>query len=145
MKEVWTWIRHNQGVTAALVTLAVLIVWTFGCEPKVDSLIEPDKKVNAAELSIEIESETTRLMAELEELAKRGELKMEELAKMEVIRKELVNFASISAASGGFNPSGLVTMAFSILGFGAVVDNRLKDKVIKNRPLEKKASLANEV
>lgn len=145
MKEVWTWVRHNQGVAAALVILAVLIVWTFGCEPKVDSLIEPDKKVNAAELSLEIESETSRLMAELEELAKRGELKMEELARMEVIRQELVNFASISAASGGFNPSGLVTMGFSILGFGAVVDNRLKDKVIKNRPLPKEDPLPDGV
>lgn len=139
MSKVWEWIRHNQGLFVALIIIVIIIVWTFGCQSKVTSLVEPGKMVNAQELSLEIETETTRLMAELELLAKRGELKMEELAKKDALQKELMDFAAISAASGGFNPSGLVALGFSVLGIGAFADNRIKDKVIKNRPLTKEA------
>ncbi len=136
MKEIAKWIRHNQGIFVALIISAGVIVWTLGCETKVESLVEPDKKVNRAELLIEVESETTRLLAELDQLARLGVLRIEELDRKKAIASELMKFAAISTAGGGFNPSGLVTLAFSILGFGAVVDNRLKDKLIKNRPLQ---------
>ena len=139
MKEIAKWIRHNQGVFVALIICAGVLFWTLGCESKVTSLIEPGKKVNRAELLVEIESETSRLLAELEQLSRLGVLKTEELDKRDALVKELMDYAAINAASGGFNPSGLVTLAFSILGFGAVVDNRIKDKVIKNRPLPAKA------
>lgn len=135
MKNIWKWISKNQGVCVAVIICLVLMIWTFSCESQVSSLIDPSKMINAAELELEIETESVRLLAELETLAKRGKLKQDEIAKKEALKKELMDFAAISATSGGFNPSGLVTLAFSILGFGAVVDNRIKDKVIKNRPL----------
>jgi len=138
MKVIVKWISKNQGISVALIICTGLMIWTFGCESKVSSLIDPSKMITAAELEVEIESESVRLLAELELLAKRGQLKRDELAKMDALKKSLMDYAAINAASGGFNPSGLVTLAFSIMGFGAVVDNRIKDKVIKNRPLPKK-------
>lgn len=139
MQKMWKWIRHNQGVFVALIISTGVMVWTLGCDSKVTSLLNTKKQVNRAELLIEIETETSRLLAELDQLASFGMLRQEELDKKDALVKELMNFAAINAASGGFNPSGLVTMAFSILGVGAVVDNRLKDKVIKNRPNPAKA------
>lgn len=135
MKALATWIRHNQGIFVALIIGCGLLVWTYGCESKVSSLKYPDIKVNAAELELEIESEVARLTLEIENFVAKGELKIEELAKMDRIRDELINFVAITADAKTVNPAGLVALLFSVLGVGAVVDNRMKDKVIKNRPL----------
>ena len=136
MKELAKWIRHNQGVVVAFVIACVLMVWTYGCESKVSSLIEDGKMVNAAELNVEIESETVRLQAELELLLKYSQLKVDELARAEAIKNMLMDFVAITADAQTVNPAGVVALLFTILGVGAVVDNRIKDKVIKNRPLK---------
>lgn len=135
MKPVWKWIRHNQGVVVSFLIISGLMVWTYGCESKVSSLIEDGKMVNAAELNVEIESEVARLEDELELLLKYAQLKVDELARAEAIRNMLLDFAAITADASTVNPAGVVALAFSVLGVGAVIDNRLKDKVIKNRPL----------
>jgi len=137
MQKLWTKIRHNQGLTIALILVTGLLVWTIGCESKVESLVTPTKQVSRAELLIEIESETSRLLGELDQLARLGQLRQDELDKKDALRKELMEFVAISAASGGVNPAGVAAMAFSIMGIGAFADNRIKDKVIKNRPLPK--------
>jgi len=135
MNKIWTWIRHNQGVTIALILITGLMVWTIGCESDVTSLIDSTKKVNRAELLLEIESESSRLLGELEQLSRLGSLRIDELDKKDALRKEIMDFVAISAATGGVNPAGVAAMAFSIMGVGAFADNRIKDKVIKNRPL----------
>lgn len=123
-------------MSIALILVTALLVWTIGCESEVASLVDPTKKVNRAELIIEVESETKRLLGELEQLARLGQLRQDELDKKDALRKELMDFVAISAATGGVNPAGVAAMAFSIMGVGAFADNRIKDKVIKNRPLK---------
>lgn len=141
MKAIRKWISHNQGLFVALVTCAGLLAWTFGCEPKVTSLTDPVKKVTAAELDLELEAETARLEAELDRLIKSAGLKRTELTRQEEIRRKLFEFAAITATSGTFNPAGVITLIGTLLGIGAVVDNRIKDKVIKNRPVNKAATV----
>ncbi|MFZ2149256.1 MAG: hypothetical protein WAV28_18755 [Sedimentisphaerales bacterium] len=135
MKAIAEWIRHNQGTFAALIIVCVLLIWTYGCHSKVTSLIDEKKMVTAEELNIELEAESARLQNELEMLTKHAELKKKELAKQDAIKQKLFEFAAISAEGGEVNVPGLLATTFSVLGFGAVVDNRIKDKVIKNRPL----------
>lgn len=135
MKVIWKWIRHNQGAFVALIIVCGLMVWNFGCESKVQSLKNPDIMVNAEELALEIESVVAVLNLEAETILAQGELRMEELEKMDEFKRTLINFAAITADAQTVNPAGLLALVFSILGFGAVVDNRIKDKVIKNRPL----------
>lgn len=142
MKQLTTWISHNQGLFVALIICAGLLAWTFGCESMVTSLVDPVKKVTAAELDLEIESESVRLQAELDQLVKKAQLKRTELARQDEIKKKLFEFAAISATSGGVNPAGIITLVGSLLGVGAVVDNRIKDKVIKNRPLANQTAAA---
>jgi len=132
------WIRHNQGAFAAIMICAALLAWTFGCPSKVTSLISPSKKVTAGELNLELEAETTRLQAELDQLIKSAELKQVDLARQDAIKQKLFDFAAITAKTGGVNIPGLLATTFSVLGFGAVIDNRIKDKVIKNRPVPAK-------
>lgn len=144
MQNLWKWISKNQGVTIALVLVAGLMYWTIGCESKVSSLVDPTKQVNRAELLIEVEGETARLLGELDQLARLGQLRSDELDKKDALRKQLMEFVAISAATGGVNPAGVAAMAFSIMGVGAFADNRIKDKVIKNRPLAKVAGRPDE-
>ena len=135
MSLIAKWIRHNQGLFVALLICGGLLAWTFGCPSKVTSLVDNTKKVTAEELNLELQAETARLEAELDLLIKRAKLKAADLARQDAIKAKLFEFAAITAEAGGFNPAGLLALTGSILGFGAIVDNRIKDKVIKNRPL----------
>ena len=136
MSVIAKWIRHNQGIFVALLLCGVLIVWTFGCQSKVTSIIHEDKKVTAEELNLELDQEVARLEAELELIIRKAELKEADLKRQDALKQELFDFAAVTAQGGGFNPSGLLVLTGSVLGFGAIVDNRIKDKVIKNRPLK---------
>lgn len=135
LSKIVKWIRHNQGLFIALLISAGLLIWTFGCRSMVGSLIEPDKRVTRDELALELDSECARLEAELDLLIKRAAVKVAELDRQDEIKRKLFEFAAITAQAGTVNPAGVLALAGSILGFGAIVDNRIKDKVIKNRPL----------
>lgn len=136
MKKITEWVRHNQGMTCSIVVLAVIAVWLFSCESRVLSLVDPGKKVNRQELNLEVAVERQRVEAQLDHLIKRAELKHIQLDRIDEVKQKLVNFAAITVDAGTVNPAGVVGLLFSIVGIGAVVDNRLKDKVIKNRPLQ---------
>lgn len=135
MSTIAKWIRHNQGMFVALIIVSVLLTWTFGCESSVTSLLSPDKRVTRDELVLEIEAETRSLEGQLDALQKRAALKMQQLDRADEIKKKLFEFASITAQTGTVNPAGVLTLVGSLVGAGALVDNRIKDKVIKNRPL----------
>lgn len=135
MDKILTWIRHNQGLFVALVISQILLVWTFGCESKVTSLVEADKKVTRAELALELDKESARLEMELDMLSRQAQLKVAELDRQDEIKRKLLAFAALSVETGAVNPLGLLGLLGYILGVGLVVDNRIKDKVIKNRPL----------
>jgi len=130
-----TWIRHNQGLFAALLLAAGVLVWTYGCESKVGSLVQPDKLVTREELLIEIDQESKRLENELALLQQKAELKLQQLDRQDELKRKLYDLAALTAETGQVNPAGVVTLIGSILGAGLLVDNRIKDKVIKNRPL----------
>ena len=136
MEQIAQWVRHNQGMFVALLICTGLLVWTFGCESKVSSLIEPSKMVTAEELNIELDAESARLQGELDLLLKQANLKQADLARQDAIKQKLFEFAAITAETGSFNPAGLLALTGSILGMGLLVDNRIKDKVIANRPLK---------
>lgn len=136
MASIAKWIRHNQGVVCSMVILALLSLWIFGCEAKVLSLIEPGMKVTREELTLEVAIEERRIEAELDQLVKKADIKFQKLDRYDEIKQKLINFAAITVDAGTVNPAGVVGLLFSIVGVGAVIDNRIKDKVIKNRPLK---------
>lgn len=136
MKKIRRWIRHNQGMAFSILLIIIVGVWTFGCESQVLSLLKPGLKVNRQELNLEIAVERQRLEAALSNLIKSAELKHQKLDQFDAIKEKLLNFAAITADAGTVNPAGVVGLLFSVVGIGAMLDNRLKDKVIKNRPLK---------
>jgi len=137
MSKIIKVISHNQGVTLSVIMIVIALGWIFGCASKVTSLLEPAKMVTAEELSIEITAERQRLEAELDLLIRKAALKQTELARQDAIKQKFDNFAAITVDAGTVNPAGVLGLLFSVFGIGAVIDNRIKDKVIKNRPLVK--------
>jgi len=136
MAQLAKWIRHNQGMVLSLIVLCLVAAWTFGCESKVTSMVDPAKMVTAAELDLEIRTMSARLQGELDLMIEQAKLKQADLSRQDAIKKKLFDFAAITVDAGTVNPAGVVGLLFSVLGIGAVIDNRIKDKVIKNRPLK---------
>jgi hypothetical protein len=127
-------IRHNAGICVASMVCVLLLLWTYGCESKVLSPVT-GKSVTYAELALDISAESKRIEGELDLLNKQAELQFTELERKEEIKRKLYDFAAIAAQNNAFNPTGIITLVGSLLGIGAIVDNRIKDVVIKNRPL----------
>ncbi len=135
MENVARWIRHNQGLFVALIICAGLLVWGIGCKSKVASLVDPTKRVTSPELAVELDQLTAKLNAELDSLIKMAELRQLDLLRQDEVKTKLFEFAAMTYKAGTFNPAGVITLVGSILCIGLGVDNRIKDKVIKNRPL----------
>jgi len=129
-----SWISHNQGIVAALVIVAILMVWTFGCESQVTSPIT-GKMVTRPELKLEVDIQVKQIETQLDNIQKQAALQFLALDRQDEIKSKLYNFASITAANNSFNPTGVITLVGTLLGLGAGIDNRIKDKVIKNRSL----------
>ena len=128
------WIRHNQGTFVGLILTTALMVWTYGCESKVTSLTS-DSQITRSELQFELDTEVRRLETELETLQKTAELRFEQLDRQDAIKIKLFDTLAVATQAGSFNTVGLITLAGSLMSIGMGVDNRIKDKVIKNRPL----------
>lgn len=129
-------ISHNQGVFVSIILCSLLAVWVYGCQSQVKSFVTGDK-VNRLELTLELNIEAKRLEAELDNLQKQAELKFTELNRQDDIKAKVFDIVSVATTTNQFNLTGLITLMGSVLGLGAVVDNRIKDKVIKNRPQAK--------
>ena len=130
----WSILSKNQGlITAAVITLG-LLVWSYGCESKVQSLVGK-QQVTRSQLTLELNEQAKALETQLDNLNKQAAERFEQLDNKDTIKAKVFDAVSIATTTGGFNTTGLLTLAGSILGLGAVVDNRIKDKVIKNRPL----------
>lgn len=137
MKTIRKMISHNQGMTMAVIVCIGVAIYIFGCQSKVTSLVHKDKQITADELKVEFESEAARIELALEDLIKRAGVKFKEIDRQDAIKQKLMDAALISTSGGALNPAGLVGLLIGVVGIGAGIDNRIKDKVIKNRPLPK--------
>ncbi|KKN03557.1 hypothetical protein LCGC14_1106490 [marine sediment metagenome] len=131
------WISHNQGMFVGLILVSILMLWTYGCLSKVKSPIS-NQMVTRAELTLEVDVQVKQIEAQLDSLHKQASLQYESLDRQDVIKRKLFEFASLTAANNVINPMGIITLAGTLLGFGIAIDNRIKDKVIKNRPVNNK-------
>ena len=129
------WVRHNQGFAFAVIIAIAISFWIYGCESKVASILAPNQKINRVELNLEIAKEQKRLEAELDNLIALGNARNQDLDRQDELKRKLAEFGMMAVESGGVNPAGVATLLGSILGAGLLVDNRIKDKVIKNRPI----------
>jgi len=127
-------ISKNQGAFVGVILSVILIVWTFGCESQVKSPVSGNM-VTRAELNLEVDIQVKQFETQLDNIQKQAALQFLALDRQDEVKRKLYEFASVTAANNSFNPTGVITLAGSILALGFGVDNRIKDKVIKNRPL----------
>jgi len=129
-------ISHNQGMLVAILIAIGIFVWPYGCQSKVESLVS-DTKVTRGELTLELNAEAKRLEQQLDNLRAEAELRFQQLDRKDEIKAKVFDAVAVATTTGQFNPTGIITLLGTVLGIGAVIDNRIKDKVIANRPLPK--------
>ncbi len=86
------------------------MLWAYGCTPTVKSLIDPTKKVTAAELQIEFDT----LMAVFE-------IRQLDIERQNKLRELLTRNAMLAVQAGTFNPLGLLTGLAALYGAGSAV------------------------
>ena len=148
------WIDHNRWLTVGIVLSVVVCSWGFGCESMTKSLSGEDDVDRArftaeiADVQAGLERDAVALQAKheaeiatLEAAVKSGEAKiaigLDDLNQQDEQRQRIFEFVGslvTAAAAGTVNPAtliaGAVPIVATLVGGGAVIDNRRKDKVI---------------
>jgi len=115
-------IRHNQTLFVSIILCTMLTIWCYSCEPVTKSPLNPTIKVTRAELDRDVKifaDEVAFAYADLE--------------KQERIREAILNAGLAYAQGQGVSIVGLISTLSSIVGVGAIIDNRRKDAVIKSK------------
>lgn len=121
--------RHNQFLALGLVIVLCLGLWLIGCDSKTVSPFNPAKKVTRVQLNNDVES-----------IARDIELAYADLDKRDLFKEKVFEIGLAAAQGGTINPVGAGVTLLSILGIGAVADNRRKDAVIKTLQSKEKVA-----
>lgn len=120
MVKIWEEIRHNTFLFSSIIIVTAVLLYTYGCESNVRSLKQPDRQVNRTELILELHNITSE-----------AELKIADLDKQDEFKEAIFELALLAAEGGTINPIAVALTLGSFVGFGAVIDNRRKDTIIK--------------
>lgn len=121
-------LMHNQFLATAIVIVVLLGVWLMGCDSTVRSPFNPDIRLNRPQLILAWEN-----------YAEEVKLAIVDLDRQDLFKQKLFNIGVLIAQGGTVNPVGAGITLLSILGLGAVADNRRKDTVIKTLQNERKS------
>lgn len=115
-----TLFNHERYQSISIIICAALLVYFYGCEPKCQSITQPNLQVTRAELDIEVES-----------IIAKANIGYMSLEQQEELRDLILQQAISAASTGAINPIALITSVGTILGVGATVDNVRKRREIK--------------
>lgn len=117
MTKILKWLNDQHWYLIAIAVIAVSIFWTYGCESQVRGLINPDQRINRAELQ-----------NELDFIIGQARIKAEDLDRQDEIKQALLDAANIMSTTGTINPSGLINLAACIgaISFGLNRNQKLK-------------------
>ncbi|GAH79914.1 unnamed protein product, partial [marine sediment metagenome] len=126
----WTFIKHNPGIIIGAVLAAAILIWTYGCQTRVVSIVNNPQLVTRPELQIEVEHFLAQKKLEVDTFISQAELKFEDLDRQDELRNALFGMALTFMQGGQINPAAVALVIGSILGLGATVDNIRKRTVI---------------
>lgn len=112
MKKLWSFVRHNSGIVIGSIIAIAVLIWTYGCESQVRSIVNPIVIVNRGELQIEVDN-----------FIAQAELKFADLDKQDELKSTLFNTAIDFMQGGNVNPAAVAIVIGNILGLGAIIDN----------------------
>lgn len=109
MKKLLHFLNENHHYIIAAAVIIVCCLWTYGCESKVKSVLNPDQKVTRAGLQLELDYFVGQLGIKFATLDRQDELK-----------QTLLDLGQTFATTGTFNPTGLLNTAISVaaIAFG---------------------------
>ena len=119
------WLKDNPFFDIAIIAVVVVIGFFGGCQVTVQSLLDPTLKVSRAQLEIELQT-----------ILATAEMRFRQIDQQEQFRQELLNHALVIGQAGTVNLYGLIPIALSLLGAGAVADNVRKRKIIRSNITE---------
>lgn len=120
MKKIWAFVRHNSGIVIGSVLAIAILIWTYGCESQVTSILYAPDLVNRGQLQIEVDT-----------FIAQAELKFVDLDRQDEVKSTLFNVAIDFMQGGKVNPAAVAIVIGNILGLGAVVDNVRKRTLIQ--------------
>lgn len=117
-------LNHERYKLVGAVLCIALMFWFYGCESQVPSLVHVGKKVNRAELQLE-----------LEQLIASAGVRVMDLDRQNAFKSALFEQSVLLAQGGTINPVGLGLSIAAILGIGATVDDvRTRKRTKNNQP-----------
>jgi len=112
MLKIWTFVRHNSGMVIGFLLLPFVLLYAYGCQSTVVSLVSPNRHITRAEL-----------IAEVDYFLAQAEARFEDLDRQDLVKGTIFNSLLELAQGGTVNPAGVALMLGNILGLGAIVDN----------------------
>ena len=122
-KSILSQLNENHWYIIAAIIICALLIWLFGCQSRVPSLISPDKKVTREELT----NESQFLLAQIK-------TKMLVLDRQDEVKKLIMDQASIFSQTGSFNPMGLLNTLVSVGAISFGLHKNQKLNAIKKNP-----------
>ena len=124
MKKFLTYLNDQHWYLIAIVVACVFLLWIYGCQSQVRSMIDPTKMVSREELQVEADYLIGQIKNKMSDLDRQDELKMLMLEQ-----------ATIFGQSGTFNPTGLMNTIVTIGAIAFGLDRNRKYKVALLKPV----------
>lgn len=112
MAKIWAFIRHNSGIVIGCVLAVLVLIWAYGCQSKVVSIVNSPTLVTRAELELEVDH-----------FLKNAEIRFAELDWQDEFKRTVFAIAIEFMQGGQINPVGVAMTIASILGVAALGDN----------------------
>ena len=113
MKKLLKFINENHHYIIAAAVIIVCSLWTYGCESMTNSILNPNQRINRAELQIEVDY-----------FLAHAQLKVLDLNKQDEIKQRILDLGSIFATTGTINPTGLLNTAIAVAGISFGLNQR---------------------
>jgi len=98
-------LSENWPKTIAIIALAAILFWGYGCPSRVESLFDPNKKIVRAELQVELDT-----------VIATAEFRMADLDRQDQFRDIIFKNAMLMVETGTINPAGIIVLLTSLYG-----------------------------
>ena len=117
MKKILKFCNDNHWYIIATAILLAVCFWTYGCQSKCDSMMNPEKQITRGELKNELDYYTG--------LARERAYTLDQ---QDAIKQQLLDAANVVGQGGTINASGILNLAASIgaISFGLNRNQKLK-------------------
>lgn len=123
----WVWFKKYRTTIITIAVTICMVFYLYSCESVVKGILDPNVKINRAELQ-----------AELEQINSMAVVRTASLDQQDKFRQLLFENALILATGSPFSPVGLLTGIAAIYGLVSAANSTVK--TIKNNVINPKVT-----